>query len=114
MKISDMFIKPEIPVEVRVSDAFVKSLDATGVSASRAIKLAAYALLCADTDGLADIRHVLGTEPLAEKGRRRMTVRIPVRVHDEIQSRMAPLTVAGALSKMARLYEDNPESLAHV
>lgn len=114
MKISDMFSKPEVPVEVRVSDAFVKHLEEAGVSASRAIKLATYALLCADADGVAQIGDIINADPDTEKGRRRMTVRIPVLVHDEIQARLAPITVATALSRIARLYEANPESLTHV
>lgn len=114
MSIEKMFEKPEIPVEVRIPEGLTEILSENQVSASRAIKLAVYALLLAETKGECSIPDVIKDENLSDMNVKRITVRIPVQVYDMLNASVDPMTVGSALSRISLLYYKNPEVVSYV
>lgn len=77
------------------------------------MKLAVYAVLEAEDAGQFSLRD--HPEPdFGDISVRRMTIRLPLLAHDALTASMTPMGAAGALSKIARLYASNLESLKHV
>lgn len=114
MDVQSMFRKPEIPVEVRVPDALMDLLAKQGQTASRALKLGIYALLCAEEERRVNMNRLLTSFERPKTSGRRVTLRVPVRVYDEMKSRIPDLTVSEAFSRIAVLYEQHTEALEHV
>lgn len=111
-EISELFIKPEVPVSVRIPDELATLAEERCVSVSKAIKLAVYALMEADAAGEYDLPEMSGS--VKHTRSRRMTIRIPLAVHDRLAEAVAPRPVSAALAAIAALFLDNVSMLDHV
>lgn len=112
MSIEDLFEKPEIPVEVRVPDDVMRTFESRNVAVSRAIKIGLFALLSGHDEGMITFDdHVSGREPI--KSGRRLTIRVPVGVHEEV-SRITQVPIQAVLQSIAMMFHEFPETIEHV
>lgn len=110
--VAELFVKPEIPVSVRIPEELALMAAERGVCVSKAIRLGVYALLEAAEAGETDLSEVRNAPRHAHV--RRTTIRLPIGVHDRVEGLLAPLSVSGALAAVASLYLENPDTLDHV
>lgn len=110
--VAELFMKPEIPVSVKIPEVLALMANERGVCVSKAIKLAIYALLEAHAAGEYDLSEL--REAPKSPHARRTTIRLPLAVHDRLEELLFPVPVNVILSAVAHLYLDNPDTLDHV
>lgn len=110
--VAELFVKPDIPVSVRIPEDLAVLAAERGVCVSKAVCLGVYALLEAESAGEYDLSEI--TEAPKHTHVRRMTIRLPIAVHDRLEKALAPLPVSAALAAVAGLYLENPDTLDHV
>lgn len=112
-RISELFIRPDVPVSVRVPDALAIMAEHNNASISKVLRLGIYAMMEAIEANEADLEMLMRSEK-KDMAKRRMTIRLPLLVHDELNKRLAPQSVSTTLSVLANLYLANPETMENV